>query len=152
MTAIAPATPVSVQAQSARFVENGADTYTATFTLPENSTLIDIIVEAEALWDAATSASLEVGDDGDADGYFTAIDLLATDLLAGESVSLASGETRGGVGGAYTTVGTSTHIDRQFSSASRDIVATVVSVGAGTAGRTRVTVVYSTGSPTVVTV
>lgn len=149
MATVIPSGAVSVQAASARFVENGAGTYTATFAIPANATLLDVIVEAEALWDAATSASLEVGST-DPDGYFTAVDLKATDLLAGESVSLMSTQVRGGVIGAYDT-GTSTHLNRLFSSATRTIVATVASVGAGTAGRTRVTVVHTAGSPTVIT-
>jgi hypothetical protein len=142
MATVSPAGAVGVQALRARFVENGAGTYTATFNLPAGATLVDIIVEAEALWTAATSASLEVGDAGDPDGYLTAVDLKATDLLAGESVSLGGATVLGGVGGAYTTVGTSTHLDRNYSASASVITATVVSVGAGTAGRTRVTVLY----------
>jgi hypothetical protein len=149
--AIAPAAPVSVQAQSARFEEDGAGVYTANFTLPGGATLVDIIVEAEALWTAATSALLDIGDTADPDGYYSAVDLKATDLLAGESLSIGSTQTRGGDNGAYLTVGTSTHISRRFSSADRVISAVVTSVGAGTAGRTRVTVVYTAGSPTTVT-
>lgn len=152
MATVGPATPVSVQALAARFVENGAGTYTADFNLPVGATLLDIIVEAEALWDAATSASLQVGDVGDPDGYLTAVDLKATDLLAGESVSLGSTQVLGGVVGAYGTVGTSTHLDRNYDSDSaRLITATVASVGAGTLGRTKVTVLMAVGSPTEIT-
>jgi hypothetical protein len=140
--AVAPSIVGSVQAQSARFVESGAGTYT---------TLIDIIVEAEALWAAGTSAVMDIGDSADADGYFSAVNLKATDLLAGESMSIGSTQTRGGDDGAYLTVGTSTHISRRFSSASRTISAVVTSVGAGATGRTRVTVVYSVGAPTNIT-
>jgi hypothetical protein len=149
--AVAPSIVGSVQAQSARFVESGAGTYTANFTIPENATLIDIIVEAEALWAAGTSAVMDIGDSADADGYFSAVNLKATDLLAGESMSIGSTQTRGGDDGAYLTVGTSTHISRRFSSASRTISAVVTSVGAGATGRTRVTVVYSVGAPTNIT-
>jgi len=150
MADVIPAGAVSVQAASALFEENGAGTYTATFRLPPNATLIDVIVENIALWTAGTSASLEVGST-DPDGYFTAVDLKATDLLAGESVSLMSTQVRGGVIGAYDT-GTSTHLTRLFSSAARTIVATIVAAGTdATAGRTRVTVVHTAGSPTVIT-
>ena len=151
MSDVSPAAAVSIQAQSARFVEDGAGTYAAVFNLPAYASLVDIIVENEALWGAATSASLEVGDSNDADGYFTAVDLKATDLLAGESVSLLSATVLGGVGGAYTTVGTSTHLNRRGSSSARTITASVVSVGAGTSGRTRVTVVYTVGESTEIT-
>lgn len=141
----------ALTAREARFVENGAGTYTAEFELPPRATLVDIIVTAEALWTAATSASLEIGDDDDADGFFTAVDLKATDLLAGESVSLGSVGTEGGVAGAYATAGTETHITKRYSEAARTITATVVSVGAGTAGRTRVMVVAATPPMTEIT-
>lgn len=153
MAVIGAAAPVSVQCLSARFVENGAGTYTATFKLPPNAVLLDIIATAEALWTAATSASLEVGNAGDPDGYLTAVDLKATDLLAGESVCLCSTETRGGVGGADTVAGTATHVVDRFYSATAPytITATVASVGAGTAGRTRVDVLYTVGDPEEIT-
>lgn len=151
MASVAPASIVSVQAQAARFVENGAGTYTADFTLPGGATLLDIIVEGEALWTAATSAALDIGDTNDPDGYFSAVNLKATDLLAGQSMSIGSTQVRGGDDGAYLTVGTSTHVDRRYSASPRTISAVVTSVGAGTAGRTRVTVVYSTGAATTVT-
>lgn len=149
--AVAPAAAVSVQSIAARFIESGAGTYTANFNLPGGATLIDIIVEAEALWTAATSALLDVGDSADPDGYFSAVDLKATDLLAGESISIGSTQTRGGDNGAYLTVGTSTHVSRRFSAADRTISAVVTSVGAGTAGRTRVVCVFSVGTPTPIT-
>lgn len=151
MAAVSPAGAVGVQALQARIVENGAGTYTADFVLPAGSTLVDIIIEGEALWTAATSASLEIGDSADPDGYWTAVDLKATDLLAGESLSLASNQLRGSTEiGAYGTVGTSTQLNRRYSASERTITATVVSVGAGTAGRTRITVLYFGGSPTVI--
>lgn len=151
MATVAPATPLSVQALSAKFVEDGAGTYTATFNLPENAHLIDIIVEAEAVWAAATSAALDIGDAADPNGWIAALNLKATDLLAGESVSLLSTQVRGGQAGAYLTVGTSTHIARTFSTAARDITAVVSSVGAGATGKTWVTVLYAVGSPTEIT-
>lgn len=147
---VAPATAVSVQALVARFEEAGAGTYQADFVLPPNSTLVDIIVEAEALWDAATSAALIVGDTADPDGWLASINLKATDLLAGESISLGSTQVRGGNAGAYISVGTSTHVSRRFATAGQTISANIVSVGAGTAGRTRVTVLYTVGNPTAI--
>jgi hypothetical protein len=154
MVAIAAAAPVSVQCQSARFVEDGAGTYTATFTLPPNAVLLDIIATAEALWTAATSASLIVGNADDPDGFIAATDLKATDLLATQSISIGGGlYTAGGKGGADATVGTNTHIVDRFASGTSTyvITATVTSVGAGTAGRTRVDVLYAVGNPTEVT-
>jgi len=151
--AVAPAAPVSVQAQSARIVEAGAGTYTAEFTLPVGGKLIDIIVTAEALWTAATSAALIVGDADDDDGFIASTDLKATDLLANESIALGGLETAGGKLGAYATVGTTTHMTHRAAeelgagatagSGNRKVIAKIVSVGAGTAGRTVVTVVYA---------
>lgn len=137
-----------VQARQVDFTEEGAGTYTGTISLPAGAIIHDIIVVAVALWDAATSASLEVGDSGDDDGFFTAVDLKATDLLAEESVNL-NGRS-GGVQGAYVS-GTLTHVTDRYAAAARDIVATVVSVGAGTAGRTRVIVSYSVPESTAAT-
>jgi len=151
MATVAPAGVVSVMAQSARISENGAGTYTATFNLPPKATLLDIVVEAEALWTAGTSAVIDVGDTADPDGYFSAVNLKATDLLAGESVSLGSTQVNGGDGAAYVIVGTSTHLSRRYSSAARVITATITSVGAGTAGRTKITVLCAVGAPTEIT-
>jgi len=156
--AVAPAAPVSVLSQTARFVEAGAGTYTAEFTLPVGAKLLDIVVVGEALWTAATSAALIVGDADDDDGFFTSIDLKATDLLANESIALGGTETAGGKLGAYATAGTTTHTTHRAAeelgagstagSGNRKVIAKVVSVGAGTAGRTTVTVLFSSGSPT----
>ena len=145
MATVSPARPVGLQVLSARFVENGAGTYTAEFTLPAGSTLYDIVVTAEALWAAGTSASLQVGNAGDPDGFLTAVDLKATDLLAGESISIGGGtDTAGGTAGADATVGTNTHIQDRYYSAESTITATVASVGAGTTGRTRVDILFYT--------
>jgi hypothetical protein len=151
MATVSPAGAVGAQVLRARFVENGAGTYTADFVLPAGATLVDIIVEAEALWTAATSAVIDIGDTADPDGYISAVNLKATDLLAGESISLGSTQVLGGDNGAYVTVGTSTHLNRRYSAAERTISAVVTSVGAGTAGRTRVTVLYAGAGETVIT-
>lgn len=151
MAKISPAGAVGLQHQSARFVENGAGTYTADFVLPAGAIVYDIVVQAEALWTAATSAALIVGDSNDDDGFLASINLKATDLLATESISINSTQVRGGNAGAYITVGTSTHVDKRFSSTERTITAKVTSVGAGTAGRTRVSVLYLSPTATTIT-
>lgn len=123
----------------------GAGTYTASVTVPAGAYLIDVIVHAVALWTAATSASLVVGDGGDADGFYTATDLKATDLLVGESLSFGH---QGGKAGAYFS-GTNTHKVGQYAAAARTISAVVTTVGAsGSAGRTRLVVVYAMPSAT----
>jgi len=152
MAKVSPAGAVGIQRMTARFVENGAGTYTADFTLPAGSTLYDIVATAEAVWTAGTSASLEVGNSGDADGYIAATNLKATDLLAGESISIGGGtDVAGGKAGADAVVGTNTHIVDRYYAAEEIIKATVVSVGAGTAGRTRVDVLYFGPQATTIT-
>lgn len=127
-----------VESQEVFFTENATnDLHTGNITVPAGATILDITVHSVVLW-TATTASLEVGEvSDDADGFFTAIDLKATDLLAGESVNL--GKT-GGLEGAYLVTDEWTNL---FNVASRVIRATIaVGTPATTAGRTRVVVTY----------
>lgn len=140
----------AVLAASVMFTETtGAGTYTGAVAIPAGATIVDIIVDQQALWAATTSASLEVGDAADPDGFYTAVDLKATDLLAGESLSFSHA---GAERGAYFT-GTNTHVNPRRTTAARTITATVVTVGAaGATGRTLVTVLYvSAGTATAAT-
>lgn len=121
------------------FTETGAGTYTGTISLPAGSRIIDIGVDGTALWGAATSASLIVGDAGDDNGFFAATDLKATDLLAGEINNL---EHPGGLAGAYITA----EQRKLYQATARSIIGVATSVGAGTAGRTRMYVVYATST------
>jgi hypothetical protein len=146
----------SVLAESLYFVENGAGTYTGTVVLPAGATLIDVIVHAEALWAAGTSAALIVGDTVDDNGIFDAVDLKATDLLAGESISvngLAGGQHGADLALDYTSVATigASQIKRRYLGTERTMQAKVTSVGAGTTGRTRVTFVYAMPQGTTIT-
>lgn len=124
-----------VKSAEITFTEQGAGEYEGSVALPAGAVLVDIIVNGVALWTAETSATLIVGDT-DPDGYYTAVDLKATDLLAGESISFA---LAGGKAGAYIA---NSQVSPRYSAAARNIVANVVSVGAGTAGRTRVNVLW----------
>lgn len=148
----------SVLAESLYFVENGAGTYSGEIVLPAGATLIDIVVTAEALWTAATSASLIVGDATDPNGFYDAVNLKATDLLAGESLSLAQPGGKYGADyspndatGASAVLGLAGHMKRRSLTAERTLSASVTSVGAGTAGRTRVTFVYAPQADKVIT-
>lgn len=131
-----PSAGYLVQAQEATLTENGAGTYTATMSLPAGARIIDLGVDGIALWTAATSASLIMGDGADPDGFFTTTDLKATDLLAGEINNI---EHPGGKAGAY--IASEQRV--LYSATARDVIAVATSVGAGTAGRTRVYVVYA---------
>lgn len=131
-----------VESQSVLFTEAGAGTYTGTVAIPAGSVIVDIIVHAIALWDAATSAALIVGDAADDNGFFAATDLKATDLLAGESMSFA--QTGAKEGADLDDPAAGAHVRRRYLSTARVVTGVVTSVGAGTAGRTLMTVVYTT--------
>lgn len=114
---------------------SGNGTYTGTIALPAGSRIVDLGVDGQALW-TGTSASMIVGDAADDDGFFVATDLAATDLLAGEINNL---EHPGGKAGVY--IASEQRV--LFSSAARSVIGKVTQVGTGTAGRTRLYVVYA---------
>lgn len=128
----------AVYAKEVTFEEtDGAGVYTADVTVPAGATILDIIVNAVALWDNAGNATMDVGDADNPDGYFSAIDVKDTDLLAGESVSFA---LAGGKAGAYIA---NAQVSPRYAATERVIsgIITTDSTG-GSAGRTRMTVVY----------
>lgn len=116
----------------------GAGVYTGSVTVPAGATLLDIIVNGVALWDNAGTAAMDVGDGTDPNGYYAGINVKATDLLAGESISFA---LAGGKAGAYIA---NSQVSPRYSATERTIsgVITTSSTG-GTAGRTRMLVVYA---------
>jgi hypothetical protein len=132
-----------IVAKEVTFTETtGAGTYTGSIQVPAGATLQDIIVHAVALWDTATSAALNVGDAADPDGFFAAVNLKATDLLAGESISFAFAGAKQGADVDVTAAGA--HVRRRYLATARVISGVVVTVGAtGSAGRTRMTVLYT---------
>jgi len=135
------ATADGVFAKEITFVEEGAGVYTGSVSVPAGATLTNVIVHATALWDAATSAVLIVGDVADPNGFFDAVNLKATDLLAAESIDFAH---TGGVEGADVDApGAAVAVRRRYLAGARVVTGEVTSVGAGTAGRTRITVLYT---------
>ena len=128
-----------VVAEEVLYTENGAGTYAGSVTVPAGATILDIKVRSTVLWAAATSAAMEVGDVTDPDGWFTAIDLKATDLLVGEEISF---DQTGGKQGAYLNNTTGLR-SAAYAATARVITGSVVSVGAGTTGRTRMLVLYT---------
>lgn len=116
----------------------GAGTYTGAVAVPEGATVLDVLIQAIALWAATTSAVMKVGDAADDDGFWTAVDLKATDLLAGEGLGFAArGSTEAG---AYLPTG---HVIGAYSATARVISGVVTTVGAaGATGRTRMLVKY----------
>jgi hypothetical protein len=129
----------SVLVKEIAFTEiGGILTYTGSVILPAGSSVHDILVNGVALWDNAGAVTLKVGDGTVADGYFIGVNLKATDLLAGESLSFA---LAGGKAGAYIA---NSQVSPRYNAASVTISAIITAAGAGgSAGRTRVSVVYS---------
>lgn len=128
-----------VRAKTVTFTETtGAGTYTGTVNVPAGSVVHDVIVSGVSLWAASTSASMIVGDATDDNGYFDAVNLKATDLLAGEDLSFA---LAGGKAGAYIA---GSQANARYAAAARTITGKVTTVGAsGATGVTRMTVIYS---------
>ena len=131
------------QAAEVTFTEtSGAGTYTGSVAIPAGATILDIIINGVALWNNAGACTLKVGDVADDDGYFTGVDLKATDLLAGESLSFA---LAGGKAGAYIA---NSQVSPRYSASARTIsgIITTASTG-GSTGRTRMTVVWTVAAP-----
>ncbi|MBA7590957.1 hypothetical protein ES708_33101 [subsurface metagenome] len=133
-----------VQAKEVTFTEVAGDgVYTGSVTLPAGSTLVDIIIHAVAEWTAETSAAMIVGDATTPNGFFNAIDLKGTDLVAGESINFAHA---GGKHGAdLDEAAAGAHVRRRYLTAERVIsgeITTVDAAEAGGLGRTRMTVLW----------
>jgi len=135
---ISGATGHVMQSAERTFTETaGAGTYTGSVSLPAGATIHDIIINGVALWTNTGTATMKVGDTDD-DGFYIDIDLKATDLLAGESLSFA---LAGGKAGAYIA---NSQVSPRYSASARTIsgIITTSSTGGG-AGRTRMTVIWS---------
>lgn len=119
--------------------QGAAGTYSATINLPAGAVRHDVKVIPVALWDDATSATLNVGDNGDDNGYFAAIDLKTTDLELGEELNFVQDGGKAGVD-LSTTTGERWSRDAAASSVSFTVA---VGAGGGSAGRTICLVEYS---------
>ena len=151
----------TVRSESIRFQENtgnaaggNAGVWSASFEVPVGAVIIDVLVHATALWTATTSATLIVGDATDDDGFYTAVDLKATDLLAAEALSFANPAGQFGADLVYdyasvASIGAS-YIKRRMLAAARVLSAKVTTVGAPVTtrpGDTTVVFVYAYPSP-----
>ena len=140
--------------KTALFVENATSTiHTATFNIPLGWTVYDIIVIPEVLWTATTSATFKCGDANASDGYFSSVDLKATDLILGERLSAhANTDYWGATNDAYlTTAGrfgqAATNAIGGYMPAAYSVIGVVTVVApATTVGRTRMTVMYYKGT------
>lgn len=129
-----------VVAEEVTFTETtGAGTYTGSVTVPAGATILDIQVQSTAVWTATTTALMDVGDVADPDGWYTQINLKATDLLVGEVIRFGG---TGGKEGAYVVNATGL-LSTSYAGTARVVTGKVVTVGAaGSAGRTRMLVLY----------
>lgn len=130
---------------------SAAGVYTFDVKIPAFAFIADVVVHNETVWDAGTDADLIVGlyadSSGavgaaiDADEIFTSCSLKATDLTAGQSISLLHA---GGVEGGFISEGTSTHWLDAVDEADRWIRFSVTTTGTvGSAGETYVYVIYA---------
>jgi hypothetical protein len=159
ITSAALATPVLtaptgtgfVVSKTVAFTENATNTiHTGTVTLPSGAHIHDVRVVSTVLWTGGT-ATMKVGDGTDDDGWFTGVNLKATDLLVGEVLSITNSENWGGKQGAYLDAttgrkGVQTGGSGTGNSSTGSVIG-VITVGtpATTAGRTFMTVTYSVG-------
>ena len=143
--------PGVIFSKTVLITENATSTtHTGTIVIPAGATLLDIYVVPQVLWTAGT-ASLSVGDANAATGWFTATNLKATDLLLGDRLQASNANNWGGVNGAYlTTAGrfgqqSTTMIGGYCPTAYSVIGVVTVGTPATTAGRTRMTVLWTVG-------
>lgn len=139
-------------AKTITFTENATNTtHTGTVAIPAGATLVDVIVNAGALWGAA-AAVLKVGDTADDDGIFVGVDLKATDLLVGEVLSMGDTSNWGGKNGAYLVAATgqrgptTSNFGTYYAAGSNITGIITVTTPAVTTGRTYMTVIYTLGA------
>lgn len=145
--------PGRILFEEVTYTEAGAaGTYTGSVTVPGNSWLLDIKVYNTVYWAAGTSALMDIGDVADADGWFTQINLKATDIVAGTDAEVIDFNNPGGQEGAYLVTATGERA-LMYAATARVITGLVTTVGTtSTAGRTRMVVIYTDPTtPTVAT-
>ncbi len=126
----------------------GNKTHTASFPIPAGATILDIIVTSVAVWNSGTSATLKVGiHGGDDDCFFTGVDA-KTIPAAGKSINFEFATGHGAsvpaIDGGGTTLQLGATSGFLYSATAQVVDAVITDVNAaGTAGRTRVTVLYS---------
>lgn len=145
-----------VFAKTVLFTEDATTTtYTGTIVVPAGATLLDIYVIPQVLW-TDSSAAIIVGDANSTNGWFASTNLNATDLVLGERLQASQavatdGSYGGGKEGTYvTTAGrfgqqSTTMIGGYCPTAYNVVGVVTVSSPSGTAGRTRLTVLWTLG-------
>lgn len=110
--------------------EASGTTYTGTLVIPAGAVIQHLVLRNTALWDG-TSAIIDVGDDDDPDGYFSATDLKTTPLA-----------DVNGAGGQNPTGAYSTGINKLYAT-EQTLTATITHSGDGSTGRSYLMVVYT---------
>ena len=121
-----------------------AGVYSISCIIPAGSYIQDVQVHTDTLWDSGTSATLIVGDSDDDNGFYTGVNAKATDLVANEVLSFGHD---GGKLGAYIT--DDNGVMTQYSSSARTVTAQMTTVGATTAGVTRIVLIWVKPTDTV---
>ena len=121
-----------------------AGVYSISTIIPAGAYIQDIQVHTDTLWDSDTRATLIVGDSDDENGFYTGVNAKATDLVANEVLSFYH---LGGKEGAYVT--DNNGVMTQYSSSARTVTAQMTTVGAATAGVTRIVVIWVKPTDTV---
>ena len=104
--------------------------------IPAGATILDIRVHGIDLWNAGTSAALIVGDTADPNGFYDAVNLKATDLLAEEELNFADSLEIG----VYLTG----QKRDAYRAAATNVTAEITLVGtAATTGKLRIIVIYA---------
>lgn len=136
------------EVKSVSFTEDGSGTsYVGTIEIPASTLVFDIQFRSTVLWDG-TSASLDIGDDDDANGYFAGINLKATDLLVGEVLSITNSENWGGKQGVYLVAATGLKSATYYATANNIIGTITPGAADGSAGRSFMHVLCATTSHT----
>lgn len=132
--------------------DNASLTYTCAVVVPPGGTLHDIQIDQQVLWAATGSATLKGGDTAVSNGYFTGVDLKATDLLVGEQLRIVVSELWGGRNGAYLVAATgqrgptANNFGGYYAAGSIvSVVITVVTPNAVPTGKTHIAISFSLG-------
>ncbi len=131
--------------ETATFTEtDGAGTYTATVNIPGNSWLLDLKFINTAYWDNAGTAVLKAGDADTDDGWFTGINLKATDLVAGTDQETLDFNNAGGKPGGYIVAATGERARMYYATAHVATGIITTSSTGGSLGRTRMLAIFTT--------
>jgi len=124
--------------ESRSFTETAVSgTYVATVVIPANAIVLDVIFKNSVVWNNSGTATLNVGDTEDADGYIVNVDV--------KTAPVADVNGAGGISSRAKDTGTGAYkgLFKKYT-VSGPVTATIVTTGAtGTAGRSSLYVIYA---------